>query len=128
MKGLVRGVLPVVIVATMTVACQTVQTTGGGAVGVQRSQMMMVSAKEVEQASRQQYQQMLAEARQKNALNRDPAMVQRVRTIVARLTARRCAGVAVGGECVLLQRAQRLVHGGRQDGHLHRFDRALEAD
>lgn len=87
MKGLVRGVLPVVIVATMTVACQTVQTTGGGAVGVQRSQMMMVSAKEVEQASRQQYQQMLAEARQKNALNRDPAMVQRVRTIVARLTA-----------------------------------------
>ncbi len=64
MKGLVRGVLPVVIVATMTVACQTVQTTGGGAVGVQRSQMMMVSAKEVEQASRQQYQQMLAEASQ----------------------------------------------------------------
>ena len=63
------------------------QTTQGGAVGVQRSQLMMVSAQEIEQASSQQYQEMLAEARRKNALDRDPATVQRVRRIVSRLTA-----------------------------------------
>lgn len=82
-----RTVLPAVLAATITMACQTVQTTQGGAVGVQRSQLMMVSAQEVEQASNKQYRQMLDEARRKNALNRDAAMVQRVRRIVSRLTA-----------------------------------------
>jgi Zn-dependent protease with chaperone function len=83
-----------------------VQTTHGGAVGVQRSQLMMVSAQEVEQASNQQYQQMVAEARSKNALDRDPATVQRVRRIVSRLAAQTgafrtgCPVVALGGECV----------------------------
>lgn len=86
MKVLGRAVLPVMLVALITAACQTVQTTAGGAVGVDRTQMMMVSAQEVEQASRQQYQQMLVEARSKNALNRNPAQVQRVRTIVSRLS------------------------------------------
>ncbi len=47
------------LAGTITTACQTVQTTHGGAVGVQRSQLMMVSAQEVEQASNRQYQQML---------------------------------------------------------------------
>ena len=87
MKALLRNLLAVALVATMTVACQTVQTTAGGAVGVDRTQVMMVSAQEVEQASRQQYQQMVAEARSRNALNRDPVQLQRVRNIVARLTA-----------------------------------------
>ncbi|AVR88110.1 metalloendopeptidase [Thauera aromatica K172] len=86
MKKMFGTMLPAVLAATITVACQTVQTTGGGAVGVQRSQLMMVSAQEVEQASAKQYQELLAEARRKNALNRDPATVQRVRHIVSRLT------------------------------------------
>jgi hypothetical protein len=55
MSLMFRRVLPVLLVALTSVACQTVQTTHGGAVGVQRSQLMMVSAQEVEQASRQQY-------------------------------------------------------------------------
>lgn len=87
MKKMFGTMLPAVLAATITVACQTVQTTAGGAVGVQRSQLMMVSAQEVEQASAQQYQELLAEARRKNALNRDPATVQRVRHVVSRLTA-----------------------------------------
>lgn len=87
MKKMFGTMLPALLAATITVACQTVQTTGGGAVGVQRSQLMMVSAQEVEQASAKQYQELLAEARRKNALNRDPATVQRVRHIVSRLTA-----------------------------------------
>jgi len=71
--------------AFITVGCQTVQTTQGGAVGVDRGQMMMVSAAEVEQASSKQYDQVLAEARKQNALNRDPAQVARVRAISSRL-------------------------------------------
>jgi predicted Zn-dependent protease len=85
MRALLRNALPALLAATMAVACQTVQTTGGGTVGVDRGQMMMVSAQEVEQASAQQYQQVLAEARKQNALNRDAATVQRVRRIANRL-------------------------------------------
>ena len=85
MSLMFRRVLPVLLVALTSVACQTVQTTHGGAVGVQRSQLMMVSAQEVEQASRQQYDEMMAEARKNKALNRDAASVQRVRRIVSRL-------------------------------------------
>lgn len=86
MKTVFRVAMPVLVAGTLA-ACQTVQTTQSGAVGVQRSQLMMVSAQEVEQASNQQYQQMLAEARRKNALDRDPAAVQRMRRIVSRLSA-----------------------------------------
>lgn len=75
------------MVALALAGCQTVQTTGGGAVGVDRGQVMLVSAAEVEEASRKQYQQVIAEARRKGALNRDAAQVQRVRTISQRLIA-----------------------------------------
>ena len=76
----------VALVAVFVVAgCQTVQTTKGGTVGVDRGQMMMVSAQEVEQASSKQYHEVLAEARKKNALNRDAQQVARVRAIVGRL-------------------------------------------
>lgn len=79
-----------VLIALLTLllgACQTVQTTGAGAVGVQRQQMMMVSAQEVEQASARQYREVIAAARAANALDRDPRQLARVRTITQRLTA-----------------------------------------
>ena len=91
MKGMLRSLMPLALAATIAVGCQTVQTTGGGAVGVDRGQMMMVSAEEVEQASGKQYQQLIAEARKKGVLNRNAAQVQRVRTIVGRLTAQSVA-------------------------------------
>jgi len=87
MKSAFGSLLAATLVVTLTVACQSVQTTQGGAVGVQRTQLMMVSAQDVEQASTKQYQALLTEARSKNALNRDAATVQRVRRIVSRLTA-----------------------------------------
>lgn len=80
-----KNLLPVVLAATITVACQTVQTTGGGAVGVEREQMMMIPARDIEQASNQQYQEILSAARAKNTLNRDAAQLQRVRRIAERL-------------------------------------------
>lgn len=87
MKKRSSGLMPALLAAAITVGCQTVQTTGGGMVGVERSQMMMVSAQEVEQASAQEYGKMMAEARSKGVLNRDAATVQRVRRIVQRLSA-----------------------------------------
>lgn len=87
MKTVTRLLFPALLAGTIAVGCQTVQTTGAGVVGVDRTQMMMVSAQEVEQASAKQYQQIMAEARAKNALNRNAAQVQRVRAITARLTA-----------------------------------------
>lgn len=67
------------------VGCATVQTTGRGAVGVDRGQMMLVSAQEIENASAKQYQEVLAEARKQNLLNRDRAQFNRVLKITQRL-------------------------------------------
>jgi predicted Zn-dependent protease len=67
--------------------CASVQTTQAGTVGVERKQTMLVSSREVNQAASQQYAQVIAQARQKGVLNRDPAQVARVRAIGTRLTA-----------------------------------------
>lgn len=66
-------------------ACETVQTTKSGVVGVDREQRMAVSAESIEQASSQQYAQVMAEAKKKGLLNRNPAYVNRVRTISNRI-------------------------------------------
>ena len=65
--------------------CQTVQTTQPGAVGVDRQQNMMLSAREVDRAAVQAYQQTMGTAAKKGALNRDPAYLYRVRAIAQRL-------------------------------------------
>lgn len=71
--------------AFAVVACQTVQTTNPGAIGVTRKQQMIVSEQDVEQASAQAYQQQLAEARSKGALNTDSKLTARVRAVSQRL-------------------------------------------
>lgn len=85
MKNLL-GIVSVALLALLT-ACETVQTTEAGTVGVTREQRVssIVSAKEVEQASAKQYAQVIAEAQQKGLLNRNAQQVQRVRTIAQRL-------------------------------------------
>lgn len=67
------------------VACETVQTTQGGMVGVNREQRMAVAPEAIEQAAREQYSQLIAQERQKGALNRNPAQVERVRAIANRI-------------------------------------------
>jgi predicted Zn-dependent protease len=74
-------------VAFSLAACQTVETTKGGAVGIDRDQRMAVSAEDVNASSVKQYAQMMAEAKKKNVLDRDPAQVQRVQAITKRLVA-----------------------------------------
>ena len=66
-------------------ACQTVETTKGGTVGVDRQQHMAVSSDEVNAGAEKAYAQMMAEAQKKNALDRDAAQVARVKAIVGRL-------------------------------------------
>lgn len=73
------------MLVSLCAACQTVRTTQAGAVGVDREQTMMVSEASMTKASSQQYQQIVQQAARKNALNRDPQQVQRVRAIAARL-------------------------------------------
>jgi len=74
--------------ALVVTGCQTVQTTRGGAVGVERKQQMSVltpSAAQVDQAARQQYVQVLGEAGKKGKLNIDARQTERVRAIAQRL-------------------------------------------
>src|SRR5262249_7104434 len=69
-------------------SCQTVQTTRGGVVGVDRPQQMSVftpSATEVAATARQQYLQVMQGAARKGALNRDPTQTARVQHIAQRL-------------------------------------------
>jgi predicted Zn-dependent protease len=68
-------------------ACQTVQTTQPGVVGVARKQSMstMVSPQAIDQSAAQSYSAELSRARAAGTLNKDPAQVVRVRRIAARL-------------------------------------------
>lgn len=68
-------------------ACQTVQTTQPGSVGITRQQSMAVSAQEIDAASAQAYNKQVQEAARKQQLNREPAMVARVQGIARKLIA-----------------------------------------
>ena len=66
-------------------ACETVQTTQGGVVGVDRTQRMAVAPEAMEQAARKEYADLIANERKKGTLNRNAVQVERVRVIVNRL-------------------------------------------
>ena len=88
MKKLSQKFLSVLIVsfiASQLVGCAT--TTNKGAVGVERSQFMMLSSKQVDSMSLASYAQTLKTANDKKTLNTDPAALARVRAISDRLIA-----------------------------------------
>jgi len=60
-------------------------TTAGGAVGADRSQLMLVSSQQLEEMAAQSYAKLKADAARQGALNQDPAMLQRVRTVAGRI-------------------------------------------
>lgn len=66
-------------------ACQTVQTTSAGAVGVERKQQMLVSSEDIDKGAAQAYAKELAKAREQGTLNKDQRQLGRVRAISARL-------------------------------------------
>lgn len=63
----------------MLSACQT--TTKGGAVGADRSQLLLVSSEQMNQMAAQSYKQLQADSTKKGVLNTDVALTQRVRAI-----------------------------------------------
>jgi len=81
-----KMLLGVFALATLA-ACETVQTTGGGVVGVDRPQSMsrLVSAEKFNRDAEAAYRGVLDEASKKSRLNRDNAQVERVRRIANRL-------------------------------------------
>ncbi|HJV75701.1 MAG TPA: M48 family metallopeptidase [Noviherbaspirillum sp.] len=84
MQSTIRKIFAVAVLSSL-VACETVQTTKGGVVGVDREQRMAVSAETIDQAARAQYSDLIAKERQKGTLNRNPAQVERVRAIANRI-------------------------------------------
>ncbi len=79
------------LAALALAGCQTVQTTGAGTVGVDRTQHMLISAEKINAAAAQSYQQTMQEASARGLLNRDANQLNRVRTVATRLIA--AAGV-----------------------------------
>jgi predicted Zn-dependent protease len=81
--------LLIVVVSTCCamVACKTVQTTSPGVIGVERQQRVLsfVSEKQLQQSAAQAYAQELQRAKSNGTLNKDPALVARVRAISNRL-------------------------------------------
>jgi hypothetical protein len=102
------GLALAMVAAVALPACETVQTTQSGAVGVERKQAMLVSSDQVNNAAVSAYRQTMQSASQKGALNRNPAQVQSERR--------------------QLTRSERLVHAGRQDRRLHRYLGEAQAD
>jgi predicted Zn-dependent protease len=63
--------------------CET--TTAGGAVGANRSQLMLVSSAQLDQIAAQSYAKLRADSAKKGVLNTDAALTQRVRAIASRI-------------------------------------------
>ncbi len=83
----IKTTLLVVPVLLLLAACQTVQTTQGGVVGVDRQQMMMpsVSAAQMERAASAEYSQLIAAERAKGKVDQNAALAARVKTVSDRL-------------------------------------------
>jgi predicted Zn-dependent protease len=78
-------ILLTLALALFLTACETIETTQPGAVGIERQQQMMVSSKEIDQAAAQEYRKVIAQAQQKGTLDRNAQHLQRVRTVLNRI-------------------------------------------
>jgi predicted Zn-dependent protease len=72
-----------VVFAIALVACSS--TTEQGTVGVQRSQLLLVSSDELDQAAAAEYQKVIQSERAKGHVNHDPKQTERIRGIAKRL-------------------------------------------
>jgi predicted Zn-dependent protease len=81
-----RKALSAVLLSTALLSgCQTVETTQAGTVGVNRQQSMLVSSEQMNQSAAKAYADLLAQAKTKNALDTNPAQVERIHAIAGRL-------------------------------------------
>jgi predicted Zn-dependent protease len=87
MKHSLPGLLVLCVTLFGAAACETVKTTSGGAVGVDRTQRMMVSNETIEAGAAEAYAAELKAARDKGVLNVDQKQLSRVTAIAKRLVA-----------------------------------------
>ncbi len=87
MKFIVRSAAAALAASLSVSACQSVQTTQAGVVGVERTQRMAVSASALEKNATLQYGELMDKAREKGRLNPDTAQYQRVKQIADKLIA-----------------------------------------
>ncbi len=89
MKAIWRATGVTVLMASglLLAACESVQTTQPGTVGIEREQRFspLISSEQMRQGAEKAYADVLADARGKNMLNRDASQVERVRRITQRL-------------------------------------------
>ena len=84
MKGRTYSCIAIVaLVLVALAACST--TTEQGTVGVQRSQLLLVSSAELDKEAAAQYQQVIQTESPKGNVNKDPLQAERVRNIAKRL-------------------------------------------
>lgn len=77
-------ILFLLVMFALLASC-TSNVTKKGTVGVERSQMMLVSESEMEQGANKAYADILAKAKKENKLNNNPAELKRLRAIANRL-------------------------------------------
>lgn len=82
MRSTLRSGL-VLSLCLLVTACAS--TTGGGAIGVNRKQFLLVSSSQVDAMALQSYQKELGEASKAGKLNTDKATLERIRVIADRL-------------------------------------------
>jgi predicted Zn-dependent protease len=75
----------ITLLSTLSLLSSCGTTTSGGAVGANRSQLLLVSSAQLEAMAVQQYAAMKTEASNEGTLNKDPAMLKRVNAISQRL-------------------------------------------
>jgi len=75
----------ITLLSTLSLLSSCGTTTSGGAVGADRSQLLLVSSAQLEAMAVQQYAAMKTEASNEGTLNKDPAMLKRVNAISQRL-------------------------------------------
>ncbi len=82
-----HSVTVILLAAALVAGCETVRTTEGGTIGLDREQTMspLISAQEMDRAAAQAYRETLAKAAKQGRLNQDAALVARVRGIAERL-------------------------------------------
>jgi len=84
-KKLMMSSLAASVIAVAVTGCST--TTDTGAIGVDRNQLLVVSDQQVQQLSKQAFQQEIAAARAKGLLDTNPAQLARLQKISQRLIA-----------------------------------------
>ena len=84
MRSRLIGPTAVVMIATLAlVGCTT--STEQGTVGVDRSQLLLVSAADMDKTAAAQYQQLIQAEGPKGNVNHDPKQTERARSIAKRL-------------------------------------------